>query len=128
MKPEIDFDVEEVTLNFATGEMEIRGRLRRISGPPPEVVWVWSYFLNPDVEPTGSWSGAPIKLLGPLSQGDEATLSARGHFHWWNNQDVPRNGYYAHVSVSPDTGLDATVPVPRREYTLEGAVRVRSVP
>lgn len=123
----ITFDVEEVTLDFRDGQMTISGTLHQVGGAPPEVVWVWPYFTNPDLPIPGSWSDKPIKLLAPFARGPEARVSARGHFHWWNNSDAPRGGYYAHVHVSAADAHSVAVPPPAREYGLEGAVAVRSL-
>src|SRR5215211_1530030 len=88
-----------VSLDFETGEMEITGHLTWEDGPHPEVLWVWAYFLNPGETVAGSRSSNPIKLLHPLHHSTSADIVARGHFHWWNNPDAPRDGYYAKVSV-----------------------------
>ncbi len=127
MESGVKFDVEDVSLDFQNGQMTINGILRQAGGTPPEVVWVWSYFINPSLPIPGSWSNAPIKLLAPFVRGPEARVSATGHFHWWNNSDAPREGYFAHVRVSATDANSAAVPPPEREYGLEGAVPVRNL-
>src|SRR4051812_9027817 len=45
---EVSFVPSGVTLNYNTGEMEIRGVLTREGGgAPPARVWFWGYFINP---------------------------------------------------------------------------------
>lgn len=116
-----------VALDFATGDMEIRGHLTWDDGPHPEVLWVWAYFLNPNEDMPGgrgSRSNLPIKLLQPLRQSTAAHIVARGHFHWWNNPDAPRDGYVAHVFVAAASSEDAQVPVRNRDYSTVRAVPV----
>jgi hypothetical protein len=122
-----------VSLDFESGQMEVTGHLIWKNGPHPEVVWVWAYFLNPrEALPAGpgSRSNPPIKLLQPLRHSTAADIVARGHFHWWNNPDVPRDGYLAHVFVAAASSTDAQVPVRSRDYNPANAipVQIRSVP
>jgi hypothetical protein len=83
-EPVVTLHSPSVVLDFTTGEMEIRGHLSWDGGPPPEVIWVWAYFLNPSESMPGgrgSRSASPIKLLNPLRGQSSATVVARGHFH-----------------------------------------------
>jgi len=118
-----------VSLNFGNGDMEIRGHLTWEAGPYPEVVWVWAYFLNPGEAATGvtgSRSSSPIKLLHPLRHNKSAEIVARGHFHWWDNSDAPRQGYLAKVTISAASSDSVAVPVRQRDYSALDAVPVES--
>jgi hypothetical protein len=120
------FEPTDVALDFSAGEMVIKGRL--IKAPqsrPPIQVWLWAYFINPSEDVEGSRSDEPI-FVEPQFAGDTASVVARGPFHWATNQDAPRNGYYAHVRASTRSSDDARVPVPRRNYSPIGAVKVVS--
>jgi hypothetical protein len=47
----------QVSLNYRTREMEIRGALVKEAGSPtPMQVWVWAYFINPGEGLDGSRS------------------------------------------------------------------------
>jgi hypothetical protein len=124
---DVEFEVDGVTLDFRDGQMTITGALRQLGSTPPEVVWVWAYFVNPGLDVPGSWSGKPIKLLAPFARGTEARINAREHFHWWNNSDVPRSGYHAHVRIATSDAGAAQVPPRERDYTLERTVPVTTI-
>ncbi len=121
----ISFDVESVTLNYKTRNMEIRGKLRNTEATKPQKVWVWAYFFAPNTEHTGSWSGLPIELSNPFVSGDEANVTATGHFHWWDNSFTPKSGYYARVSTSTQSGEAAQVDSAQRNKNAAGAYKVR---
>jgi hypothetical protein len=124
----IAFDVESVTLNYKTRNMEIRGKLRNNGTTKPEKVWVWAYFFAPNSEyASGSWSGSPIELNNPFASGNEANVTATGHFHWWDNSHTPKSGYYARVNTSTQSGDAAIVPTEQRNKTATGAYTVRIV-
>lgn len=124
----VSFDVESVTLNYSTRNMEIRGKLRNSDTTKPTKVWVWAYFFAPNSEyASGSWSGSPIELDNPFASGNEASVTATGHFHWWDNPNTPGSGYYARVSTSTLSEDAATVPSAQRNKTAAGAYTVRIV-
>ena len=87
-------------------------------------MWVWAYFVNPSVNTTGSWSDEPIAVAAPFARGDTAAVVARGPFHWPNNPNIPRSGFYARVRASAVSPDDARVESSRRAYATQGAVRV----
>ncbi|HEX8360970.1 MAG TPA: hypothetical protein VF613_12720 [Longimicrobium sp.] len=121
------FEPRSVTLDYGTKEMVIRGTLRKPAGSPvPEKAWVWAYFVNPGVSTRGSWSGSPIEVRPRFGKDGTAAVTARGHFHWATNPDLPRSGYYARVSASSTSEEAAMVPSSSRDYSTAGAVRVRS--
>lgn len=122
------FDVESVTLNYGTRNMEIRGRLRSNGATKPEKVWVWAYFFAPNSEyASGSWSGSPIELNNPFVSGNEAIVTVVGHFHWADNQYTPKSGYFARVNTSTLTGDLSIIPSEQRNKTSAGAYMVRIV-
>lgn len=124
----VSFDVESVTLNYGTRNMEIRGKLRNSGATKPTKVWVWAYFFAPNSEYAGgSWSGSPVQLDNPFASGNEANVTATGHFHWWDNPKTPRSGYYARVSTSTLSEDAATVSSAQRNKTAAGAYKVRIV-
>ena len=95
-------------------------------GPAPSTVWVWAYFINPDVNTNGSWSDAAIRIDKPFQFGDTATVRAVGGFHWATNTDLPRKGYYDWISVSAVSAEDARIPADERNYRSQGALPVIS--
>lgn len=119
------FDVESVTLNYKTRNMEIRGKLRNGGATKPDKVWVWVYFFAPNSEyASGSWSGSPIEISNAFASGNEAKVTATGHFHWADNSYTPKSGYYARVSVSEKSGEASMVPSEQRNKTAAGAYTV----
>lgn len=126
--PVVTLHRPSVALDFESGTLEIRGHLTWDSGPHPEVLWVWAYFLNPGENVPGrspaSRSNPPIKLLHPLRQATAADIIARGHFHWWNNPDAPRDGYLAKITIAAASSEDAQVPVGKRDYSTVDAIPV----
>jgi hypothetical protein len=131
---EVKLIPSRVTLDYSSGEMEIRGSLVKEPGSAyPKKVWVWSYFINPTEtlkgEPLGgSRSDDPIMVDDPFTGGDTARIVAQGPFHWATNPDAPRRGYYARLSVSALSAEAAQVPVKQRDYRTQGAIRVISKP
>jgi hypothetical protein len=121
-----------VRLDWGAGEMEIRGKLAKPPGaPPPATVWVWAYYVNPSVNPSGSWSDEPIAVT-PAFSGDTATIVARGPFHWSGTSyttptgdPLPRRGYFAWVTVSSDSPDSARVPSTSRVYDPALGLRVQ---
>ncbi|HYX72064.1 MAG TPA: zinc ribbon domain-containing protein [Nitrososphaera sp.] len=125
---DVSFDVSSVTLNYQTRQMEIRGMLRNNGSSKPNRVWVWAYFFAPASEyADGSWSDSPIEIDNPFASGDTATITATGHFHWWDNSYTPKSGYYARVSVSAQSSEAAKVPSAQRNRSSAGAYSVRIV-
>lgn len=124
----VSFDVSSVTLNYQTRQMEIRGTLRNNGNSKPDKVWVWAYFFAPASEyADGSWSDSPIEIDNPFASGDAATITAAGHFHWWDNSYTPKSGYYARVNVSAQSGEAAKVPSAQRNRNSAGAHSVRII-
>lgn len=124
---EVEFEPRSISLDYGAREMIIRGTLRKAEGAPaPEKVWVWAYFTNPNIDTRGSWSDSPLEVRPRFGKDGTARITARGHFHWANNPDLPRSGYYARVSVSSISEDAARVPASSRDYSTSGAVRVRS--
>lgn len=124
----VSFDVSSITLNYQTRQMEIRGTLRNNGSSKPDRVWVWAYFFAPASEyADGSWSDSPIEIGNPFASGDTATITATGHFHWWDNPHTPKSGYYARVSVSAQSSEAAKVPSAQRNRSSAGAHSVRIV-
>lgn len=124
--PQVTFEPESVTLNYRTRQMEITGTLRNASPTRPERVWVWAYFFNPSFS-DGSWSDQAIEIENPFRSGDTARITARGHFHWWNNSYTPTSGYFARTSVSVASGEGAHIHSSVRNKTTPGALTVRVV-
>ena len=122
---EVSFDVQSVTLNYQTRQMEIRGTLRSKGATRPDRVWIWAYYFAPSFSVPGSWSDEPIEITNPFAGGDAVQITAQGHFHWWDNPDTPKSGYYARVNVSARSAEDARVPTSLRNKSAEGAQRVR---
>lgn len=126
--PNVSFDVSSVALNYQTRQMEIRGTLRNNGSSKPDKVWVWAYFFAPASEyADGSWSDSPIEIDNPFASGDTATITAAGHFHWWDNPYTPKSGYYARVNVSAQSSEAAKVPSAQRDRNSAGAHSVRTV-
>ncbi len=124
----VSFDVSLVTLNYQTRQMEIRGTLHNNGNSKPDKVWVWAYFFAPASEyADGSWSDSPIEIDNPFAPGDTATITAAGHFHWWDNPHTPKSGYYARVSVSAQSSEAAKVPSAQRNRSAAGAHSVRVI-
>ena len=122
-----------VRLDWAAGEMEIRGKIAKpLGASPPATVWVWAYYLNPKVDPSGSWSDEPIAVT-PAFNGDTATIVARGPFHWTGTSyttptgdyPLPRRGYFAQVRVSAVSADDARIPSSNRDYETARLLRVK---
>ena len=95
-------------------------------------MWVWAYFVNPRVNAHGSWSDEPIAVTPAFSNGDTATIVARGPFHWATmgyttpaGDRLPRRGYFARVRVSAASLDDARVHSSSRVYDTTGAVAVK---
>lgn len=123
-EPQVEFWPSEVVMDFTNGALRISGRLEWKGGPAPEVLWIWAYFLNPSEPIEGSRSDRPLKVLHPLRGQKAADVTAKGRFHWWNNPDVPRSGYFAKVTVSASSRDDAEVPIEIRDYTAFEAIPV----
>jgi hypothetical protein len=124
---QVNFAADRISRDFGVHEMEIRGRLAKPAGAPAPVrMWVWAYFINPSEGQGSSRSDEPIEVQ-PHFTGDTAEIIARGPFHWATNDDAPRTGYYARVSVSTQSLDDARVPTASRNYSVPGAVKVRSL-
>ena len=119
-----------VRLDWAAGEMEIRGRIAKPpSAPPPGTVWVWAYYVNPTVNPNASWSDESIGVT-PAFNGDTAAIAARGPFHWTTNTMpngalLPRRGYFAQVRVSAASADEARIPSSSRDYETGRLLRVK---
>ena len=122
-----------VRLDWAAGEMEIRGRIAKPPGAqPPGTVWVWAYYVNPTVNPSASWSDEPIAVTTAFSNSDTATIVARGPFHWSGTSyttptgdPLPRRGYFAQVRVSAVSADDARIPSSSRDYETARLLRVK---
>lgn len=123
----ISYEVESVTLNYRTHNMEIRGTLHNKGKSKPGKVWVWAYFVNPTFQSRGSWSGEPIEIEQPFDHADSSQFVATGHFHWWNNSESPIDGYFARVRASAQSGDAAYLPSQRRSYDTAGAYKVNIV-
>jgi hypothetical protein len=123
---QVSFAADRIALDFRVHEMEIRGTLSKPTGTAaPARAWVWSYFINPS-EGQGSRSDEPIEVQ-PHFIGDTAEIIARGPFHWATNEEAPRAGYYARVSVSIRSPDDARVPTGGRNFSIPGAMKVHSI-
>lgn len=94
---------DSVLLNFKTGDLTIVARVPRSAVDSAGTAFVWAFFINPGTT-DGSWSDMPIRVRPDFSAGDTAVVRAvRERFGWWDNRDVPRDGYRARVFIGTDS-------------------------
>jgi hypothetical protein len=114
-----------VTLDYTDGNAIIEGTVVAPRGVRPDTIFIWAYFINPSIS-SGSWSDEPFALPEPFARGDTARFTARGHFHWWNNRNMPvHDGFLARVYAAT-TREGARVPVRLRSYEMNTLVPVHS--
>jgi hypothetical protein len=119
----VTFDLDRVALDRESSELILAGRLASHGSLAPDTVWLFAYLLHPN-HPDGSWSHVPIKLGQPFAAGERVDIEERTHTHWTSNEDLPRSGYYARVSVFAQSDFDVIIPPKFRNRDIEGAVSV----
>jgi hypothetical protein len=121
----LDGAPDSIVLNYRTGDLYIRTSAVAAGVPRPDTVWVWAYFVVPDLSRNGSWSDEPIPVAATFAEGDTALLEARGRFHWWDNANVdPSLATYAMVTLSAHGADSARVVSRMRTYETRRMKRV----
>lgn len=97
----VSYHVQIVSVDFINRESYTSLSLKRERGAPaPDSLWVYTSFFVPEY-PNKSWSGSPVELREPFSEGDEvSSITVTAACPWCGDANAPRAGYYARVRVS----------------------------
>lgn len=123
MDDDLEWEEDLAGLDYGTRET-IVGLTVTARGPLLERVWVWAYFVNPNLSPKESWSDAPAEVPGTFDPGRPTAITASTPCSRCTNPDIPPSGYSARVRVSAVSAEDARTPPRYRSSEPDGAIPV----
>ncbi|MBA3441158.1 MAG: hypothetical protein H0T92_14945 [Pyrinomonadaceae bacterium] len=97
---------------------------REGSGPPPDRLWVWTYFFAPDDRSQKIWASDPVEIREPFVNGDKAIITATALCGWCAERGTPRTGYYARVQISTESSEASRLAEEQTNRGILGAVPV----